>query len=120
MHILNIVILAHSSLLSSGIASKLTEYKELLAVQTLDIRGADYLSALKNELPEIIIVDAGDSNLSQETTIVQLLEAAPNAKVISLNLSNDLVKVFSRIERKVDGANDLVGLIKTFSGGDRA
>ena len=115
MHILNIIILTHSSLLSGGLASKLNEYKESLAVRTLDLSRADYLNILKNESPEIIIVDSSDSNMSPKTTIVQLLEVAPDAKVISLSLTNDLVKIFSSIERKVDSANDLVGLIKTFS-----
>jgi hypothetical protein len=116
MHLLNIIILTHSSLLSGGLASKLNEYKESLSVRTLDLSRADYLNILKNESPEIIILDSSDSNLSQKANIMQLLEAAPDAKVISLNLTNDLVKVFSSTERKVDSANDLVGLIKTFSG----
>ena len=119
MHILNIIILTHSSLLSGGLASKLSEYKELLAVRTLDLSRADYLNIIKSELPEIIILDSRDSKMSQKATIMQLLEATPDAKVISLDLASDLVKVFSSIERKVDGANDLVGLIKTFTGADK-
>lgn len=119
MHILNIIILTHSSLLSGGLASKLKEYTESLAVRTLDLSRADYLSILKNELPEIIILDSSDSYMNQKAAIVQLLEAAPDAKVFSLNLTNDLVKVFSSTERKVDSVNDLVGLIKNFSGVDK-
>ncbi len=119
MHLLNIIILTHNSLLSGGLASKLNEYKESLAVRTLDLNGADYINILKNDLPEIIILDSSDSNKSQKATIMELLEAAPDAKVISLNLTNDLVKVFSSTEQKVSSANDLVGLIKTFSGVDK-
>ncbi|HEY9151818.1 MAG TPA: hypothetical protein VIN60_02950 [Anaerolineales bacterium] len=119
MHLLNTIILTHSSLLSGGIASKLKEYKELLAVRTLDLSGSDYLNTLKDESPEIIILDSGDSNVNQKSTIVQLLEAAPDAKVISLNLKSDLVKIFSSVEQKVENANELVGLIKTFSGVDK-
>ena len=119
MHLLNIIILTHNSLLSGGLASKLNEYKESLTVRALDLNQADYLNTLKSEPPEVIILDSSDSNASQKTTIVQLLEAAPDAKVISLNLASDLVKVFSSTERKVGSANDLVGLIKTFSNADK-
>ncbi len=116
MHLLNILILTHSSLLSGGLASKLTEYKEFLAVHTLDLCQGDGLNILKRERPEVIILEASDVNACQKYTIVQLLEAAPDAKVIRLDLSSDSVKVFSSTERRVEGANDLVGLIKTFSG----
>ena len=119
MHLLNIVILAHSSLLAGGIASKLNEYKESLTVQTLDLSRGDYLSVLKNQSPEIIILDTNDSKADQKLIIVQLLEAAPHAKVISLNLKDDLVRIFSSDERKVESANELVGIIKTFSGADK-
>jgi len=115
MHILNTIILTHSSLLSGGLASKLNEYKELLAVRTLDLQRADLLNVLKNESPEVIILDSNDSSTNEKMTILQLLEAAPDAKVISLNLASDMVRVFTSTERKVDSANELVGLIRTFS-----
>ena len=119
MHLLNIIILTHNSLLSVGLVSKLNEYKEALAVRTLDLSQADYLNILKNESPEIIILDTTESNMSQKAIIIELLETAPEARVISLNLNNDWVKVFSSTEQKVGSASDLVGLLKTFSGADK-
>jgi DNA-binding NarL/FixJ family response regulator len=116
MHLPNIVILTHYSLLAIGLASKLDEYRELMAVRTLDLDQKDYLSVLKKENPEVVILEASEADPSQQATIMQVLDAAPDAKVISLDLTSDSVKVFSSTERKLNGANDLVGLIQTFSG----
>ncbi len=110
----NIIILAHHSLLSGGIASKLSEYKETLSVHTMDWSAPDIYQRLQNESPDVIILDAGDSNICQKTPIPQLLAAVPNAKIIRLGLESDQVTVFSSIERKVDHATDLVQLIQTF------
>jgi len=118
MHILNVVILTHNSLLSGGIASKLREYKESLDVQTLDLKAKNVLKVLKQKAPDVIILDAGDSKICAKTPIVKLLEAAPNAKVIRLDLESDSVKVFSSTEKKVAHAHDLVKLIQFFSGAD--
>jgi DNA-binding NarL/FixJ family response regulator len=115
MQLLNIVILTHCSLLAVGLASKLDEYRESLTVRTLDLNRTDYLNVLKKENPEVIILEACDADTSQQATIMKVLDAAPDAKVISLDLTSDSVKVFSSTERKVNGANDLVGLIQTFS-----
>ncbi|HUI89484.1 MAG TPA: hypothetical protein VLX61_12250 [Anaerolineales bacterium] len=116
MHILNIIILTHSSLLSSGLASKLNEYKESLAVKTLDFNGADFLNVLKKESPEIVILDSKDAEQGSKSTILQLLETAPGVKVISLDLASDQVRIFSSTKCKVNDTNDLVGLIQTSSG----
>ncbi len=110
----NIVILAHHSLLSGGIASKLSEFSDTLTVRTLDWISTDVFQALKQASPDVIILDAGDSNISQTTPIPHLLEAAPRSKIIRLDLGSDQVTVFSSIERKVEHATDLVHLIQTF------
>ena len=111
---LRIVILAHHSLLSGGIASKLGEFSDLLSVLTLDWNNTDVYQTLKQEAPDVIILDAGDSNICQTTPIPELLTAAPRAKIIRLDLGSDQVVVFSSIERKVKHASDLVQLIQTF------
>jgi DNA-binding NarL/FixJ family response regulator len=85
-------------------------------VQTLDLNQEDYLKILKRELPEVIILDSNGTDQDRNETIIQILTAASDAKVISLNLASDSVRFFCSMERKVNDTKDLVRLIQTFSG----
>ena len=110
-----VVILAHHSLLSGGIASRLSEYVGLLRVRLIDSELDDIAGELKMEPPSVIILDAGDSKVCQKLPIVKLLEWAPQAKVIRLDLASDRVRVFSSTELQVNHAGELVDLIQNFS-----
>ena len=114
-HPTTVVILAHHSLLSGGIASKLSEYTGLLQVRLIDSDMDDIMGALKSQPPAVIIMDAGDSTVCQKLPIGKLLEWAPQAKVIRLDLGSDRVRVFSSTELQVNHAGELVDLIQTFS-----
>ena len=94
-HPLRVVILAHHSLLSGGVASKLSEYKDSLVVRLIDWDRPDLAEMLMEETPDFIIMDMGDANICQKTPIINLLELLPNAHVVRLNLASDSVRVFS-------------------------
>jgi DNA-binding NarL/FixJ family response regulator len=114
--LLSVLILAHHSLLSGGIASTLSEYGNVFNVRLIDCDSIKNCSEIvQTESPAIIILDAGDSDVSQKTPVTQLLEWAPNAKIIRLDLSSDRIRIFSSIELQVTHAVDLVGLIQSLS-----
>jgi DNA-binding NarL/FixJ family response regulator len=113
--LLNVFILAHHSLLSGGVASTLSEYGSLLNVRLINSEAIDFPEIVQTESPAIIIMDAGDSDICKKTPVTQLLEWAPNAKIIRLDLSSDRIRIFSSIELQVDHAVDLVGLIQSLS-----
>ena len=112
---LNVFILARHSLLSGGIASTLSEYGSLLNVKLFNSGALDFPKAVQSDSPDVIILDAGDSDISNETSVTELLELAPHAKVIRLDLSSDRIRVFSSTELQVTRTADLVGLIQTIS-----
>ena len=107
-----VLVLAHHSLLSGGIASTLREYEN---VRLIDNDSVNFSETIQAESPSIIILDAGDSDVFQKTPVTQLLEWAPNAKIIRLDLSSDRIRIFSSIELQVTHAVDLVGLIRSLS-----
>ena len=113
--LLNVFILAHHSLLSGGIASTLSEYGSVLNVRLINSESLDLPEIVQTEAPAIIILDAGDSDICKKTPVTQLLEWAPNAKIIRLDLSSDRIRIFSSIELQVTHAVDLVGLIQSLS-----
>ena len=75
----------------------------------------DFPEIVQTDAPAIIILDAGDSDICKKTPVTQLLEWAPNAKIIRLDLSSDRIRIFSSIELQVAHAVDLVGLIQSLS-----
>jgi DNA-binding NarL/FixJ family response regulator len=113
--LLTVFILAHHSLLSGGIASTLSEYKSVLNVKLIDTETINVSEIVQTEAPAIIILDAGDSDICKKIPVVQLLEWAPNAKIIRLDLSSDRIRIFSSIELQITHAVDLVGLIQSLS-----
>jgi DNA-binding NarL/FixJ family response regulator len=110
-----VLILAHHSLLSGGIASTLREYQAVFNVRLIDSDSINFPEIVQSESPAIIILDAGDSDILQKTPVTQLMEWAPNAKIIRLDLSSDRIRIFSSIELQVTHAVDLVGLIQSLS-----
>jgi DNA-binding NarL/FixJ family response regulator len=113
--LLSVLILAHHSLLSGGIASTLSEYGSVLNVRLVDCASKNLSEIIQSESPAIIILDAGDSAVCQKSPVTELLEWAPNAKIIRLDLSSDRIRIFSSIELQVTHAVDLVGLIQSLS-----
>ncbi len=84
-------------------------------VRLIDSETINFPETIQTESPAIIILDAGDSDIFQKTPVTQLLEWAPNAKIIRLDLSSDRIRIFSSIELQVTHAVDLVGLIQSLS-----
>jgi DNA-binding NarL/FixJ family response regulator len=113
--LLTVLILAHHSLLSGGIASTLSEYGNVFNVRLIDYECIDFPEIVQAESPAIIILDAGDSDVCKKTPVTQLLEWAPQAKIIRVALSSDRIRIFSSIELQVTHAVDLVGLIQSIS-----
>ncbi len=113
--LLTVFILAHHSLLSGGIASTLSEYGSVLNVRLIDSETINIHEIVQTESPAIIILDAGDSDICKKTPVIKLLEWAPKAKIIRLDLSSDRIRIFSSIELQVTHAVDLVGLIQSLS-----
>jgi len=113
--LLTVLILAHHSLLSRGIASTLSEYGSVLNVRLVDSESMSFSEIVQTEVPSVIILDASDSMVCQKAPVTELLEWAPNAKIIRLDLSSDRIRIFSSMELQVTHAVDLVGLIQSLS-----
>lgn len=112
---LNVLILAHHSLLSGGIASALSEYGDVFNVRTIDMDAINFTEVVQSESPAIIILDAGDFEVCQKIPVTQLLEWAPKAKIIRLDLSSNRIRIFSSMELQSTTALDLANLLQKIS-----
>lgn len=111
----NILVLSRQSLLSSGVASTLREHEDEFNVQVLNTDCEDISKTIQEEAPSVIIMDGGDAVLSMETSASHILDLAPNAKVIQLDLSSDRIRVFASFEMTVPRGADLVNLLQKLS-----
>lgn len=115
-----VTILTHHSLLSGGIASKLGELSSSLRISIVDTELDNVQQALTTDQPGYIILDASDTGICQSYPIPKLLEWAPKAKVIRLDMTSDIVRIFSSQEFHVRQTTDLFHIIQTLSGKNTA
>lgn len=111
----NILVLSRQSLLSCGVASTLREHQGEFNVQVLNSEDTDILKMIQAESPSVIIMDGGDTVLSSETSASHILDLAPNAKVVQLDLSSDRIRVFASFEMTVQRGVDLIHVLQKLS-----
>lgn len=111
-----VTVLAHHSLLSGGIASRLGELSASLRINIVDTEHDNVQEALTAEPPSYIILDASDTGICQSYPIPKLLEWAPGAKIIRLDMTSEVVRIFSSQEFHVRQTKDLFHIIQTLSG----
>jgi DNA-binding NarL/FixJ family response regulator len=109
---LNIAVILNHSLLAKGIACKLMEFASTVSLSVVDSTSPDLQQTLQSHSPEAIIIDSGDSELSQTISLKKLFEWAPEAKIICLDHSTDLAHVFTSQEIEVASAEQLLHIIQ--------
>ena len=111
---LTVVIMARYSLLSEGIAQKLTEFSGELRVKFISVETPDIPKQLIDAAPAVLLLD------SEELTnalfpIQKILTWLPNTKILRFDLRSDRVNIFSRKEVKLNGISDLMNVIQNIS-----
>lgn len=109
---LSIVVILHNSLLARGIACKLMEFANTVHLSVVDSESTDVQQTIKAESPEVIILDSGDSVMSQKVSLKNLFEWAPEAKIICLDHSSDSAQVFTSCEVQIASAQQLLNIIQ--------
>ena len=108
-----IVVLSKQSLLADGIASLLRAQSHQFKVEILDaVKTQNISEELSIRKPEIIIVDASDSNLLAEVPISSLLELLPMTKIIQFNSCNDKIQVFTSEQWHMQESSSLISILQ--------
>ncbi len=87
-----IVLLDNRSLLTSGVL-KLLLAMEGVSISVVPSDNEDWRVMAKALEPEVIVLDAGDAFLGDDT-ITQLLDRHPGARVVALSLDRDSISVY--------------------------
>ena len=111
---LTVVIMARYSLLSEGIAKKLTEFSSELCVKFISVETPDIPKQLMDAAPAVLLLEAEELT-SVMFPIQKILTWLPNAKILRFDLRSDRINIFSRKEVKLNGISDLMNVIQSIS-----
>jgi DNA-binding NarL/FixJ family response regulator len=96
---------------SYGLENLLQEDQEIKVVgQETDIEQA--IKQIKKVQPEAVIIYSDDSRITSRLTIIEILKASPNTKVIHLSLQNNTFYVYQATQWIATSLDDLLIAIK--------
>jgi len=107
-----IVLWGREDLLSSSVELFLTDHKGWKVVNISDEENFDALvQAVKKVNPDVVIIHQGNRARHSNVPMV-LLQDHPGLKVITLNLKDNLMEVFSKQNILVKSASDLISVVE--------
>jgi DNA-binding NarL/FixJ family response regulator len=108
---LNVFIVSSHLMFSRGLENLLREDKEINVIgQETDIEQA--LKQIKKVHPDAIIVYSDDARLTSRLTLVEILKASLNTKVIHLSLQNNTFYVYQAAQWVATSLDDLLQAVK--------
>ena len=112
---LQIAVILNHSLLAKGIACKLMEFASIVHLSIVDSKSPDIQETLQSQSPKVIILDSGDSEISQTISLKNLFEWVPEAKIVCLDHPSDHARVITSREIQVGSAEELLRIIQPTS-----
>jgi hypothetical protein len=106
-----VVVLTTHSMFTEGIASRLRSHPDQIDVRVIDGQEVDCLERIREAHPSVILLEANDESINKQCSLSQLLEAAPEVKVIQLDRDNDQIHVITGEYRIMRRPTDLISLL---------
>lgn len=108
-----VAILVGHSLFAESVAQQLQRFSERLKVIQLDPMTGDVFGLISDFLPNVVIVDEDDADLSHQWPVIdRLLRTLPSIKIICLDSQQQATHVISCDQRSVIKMEDLVETIE--------
>ena len=108
-----IVLWGREDLLSSSVELFLTAQKGWEVISISNEEGFNaLLQAVDKVHPEVVIIHQGDRSANSSLPM-QLIQDYPGLKVITVNLQNNLMEVYSKQNILVKAASDLVSVVES-------
>lgn len=104
-----VVVLEGEQIFGAAVSSLLSA-RHHLEVRALRFSDRDFLAAVREFKPEVIIIDEGALMVNLSITI-RMLKQHPNAKMIVLNPATNSLKVFERQMVAVRALDDFLDLV---------
>ena len=106
------MILSGRSLFAEGIARRLRQYLQPVALEILDPRQADILARIRSAQPSVVILDATDSEVTHLCPLSSLLLSVPELKIICLDPQRDQLQIVTGEKRNAMKVRDLADVIR--------
>lgn len=107
-----VVILSGYSLFAEGVASRLKKHIDRIDLQVVDINEADVLSKVVSLNPTTVILDAMDSEISNQIPLSELLKELPEVTIIRLDPQQARVQAVTSKEHMLGEVKDLIDVIE--------
>lgn len=108
---LSVFIVSSHLMFGYGLENLLRQRTDLKVLgQETQIKRA--IDQIKNLKPEVVIIYADESHLRSQATILEILNANPDTRVIALNLQNNNFYVYQAAQWETTSVEDLLEAIK--------
>ncbi len=105
-----VLVLFSRSLMLLGLLRWLTD-QESIDAEGLDREAIGVRESVIRFRPDVIIVDEDDFSATNGLTLEDLMEGSPDARVVKVNVSTNLIHIVQQQEVAVAGVEDLLRLI---------
>lgn len=107
-----VVILSSHSIFADGVASRLRQHLDELAIDVVDIRAPNALEHVIAAKPAAIILNAMDIELAEKDWLGTLLQALPLVKLVRVDPLQDQIQVVTSEQRPMGQVHELIDVIK--------
>jgi hypothetical protein len=106
-----VVVLAAPSLFTEGIAARLGQHADRIDLSIVDSRDTDAVARSIAARPAVVLLEAQDENVEGPCSLMDLMAAVPDIKLIRLDPSHDQVQVVISEQVTVREPMDLISLV---------
>lgn len=106
-----VVVLTGNSLLTQGMTSRLRDYRGQLELRSIDLATSNLLSQIAEFQPEIVFFEASDLRDSPHCTLVDILNALPDAIVLEVRMDKPGINMIQTTQLAAANIEELVHLL---------
>lgn len=107
-----LIILSEHTLFAEGVASRLRQYPERVAVRFVDPQQADYLDQIKKIRPSAVIVNAAETDDTHCCLLCDLLIALANVTIVRLEIQDKDIQIVRSSQHSLAEVKDILNIIE--------
>lgn len=107
-----VVILSGTSLFAEGIASRLRQHPDRIALEVMDSQKPEVIDHISSSRPSAVLVDANSLDPELMCLVTKLQLRQPDLKIVWLDSEKDRVQLMSSEQLHVAQVHDLLEMIE--------
>jgi DNA-binding NarL/FixJ family response regulator len=106
-----VVVFGQHTLFTEGIAARLGQRADQVDLIVVDSRQVDALAQAIAAQPEVVLMEAGDERLDRPCPWNELLDGAPQARILRLDPDQARIRVVTSEHRTIEDPADLINMV---------